>query len=193
MARKNELDQAALQKQLKQGEQVLWSGEAASFGLLEAADGKKELKKIVTALVVVPTLLLAYVNITPKISTGIISLTLLILAAILLSPLLTYRTLSRRQYLITNRRVLVFLGDWMQADMELAAADKVAVYNMKNGVDSVVLGSKIMQEGNRQLRWRSAHPLSDDMGHSTGLVLYGIPRADEVVSLLESLSEEKAA
>ena len=193
MARKNELTQECLQDHLKQGEQVLWSGEAASFGFLEAEDGKKELKKMVTALVVVPALILGYVSITPNVSTGLIGLALLILLGILVSPYLAYRTLARRQYLITNQRILVFLGDWLQAYMDLEAADAVAVHNLKPGVDSVALGKPIMEEGSRQLRWRSAHPMSDDMGHASGLVLYAIPRADEVVSLLESLSEKEAA
>ena len=193
MARKQELSQESMQKQLKQGEQVLWSSEAASFGFLEAEDGRKELKKMVTALVVIPALLLGYVSIAPNISKGLIVFALLILLAILVSPYLAYRTLCRRQYLITNQRILVFLGDWLQAYMDLESADDVAVHSLKPGVDTVSLGKPITEEGSRQLRWRSAHPMSDDMGHASGLVLYAIPRADEVVSLLESLSEKRAA
>ena len=174
----------AIHAQLRDNEQVLWAKDAVHFSLLQGRDGTKVRNKMLGAVLGMGAFLGLYLAVAPEISANLILMLLVILAAMLVTPVLACRTLNDRRYVITNQRVLVFKGDWLQAEMERQAVDAVEVYDTLPDAKSLALGKPIQEEGDRQLRWRSMHPFGGDHGSYDALVLYAIPDAKGAMEVL---------
>ena len=178
-----------VRESLNEGETVLWHSETKPFGLLEGRDGKKVLKKMITAVVVFGGLTAAYMTMMEDVKTGFAAILLVVMAAMLIAPVVEWASVKKQAYWLTNQRAILVKGVLTASFLQLARVDDYTVVPMENGNSCLVLGSKVVQEGTKQLRWRSAHPLEDSQSAGKtidGLVFYNVENVQAAVSVLES-------
>ena len=184
-----------LDKTLRDGEQVLWSGKTEAFPLL-AGDARVQIlgKWIGTAVVVV---LLALYIANGGNGKGLIVGVLGVAALLLVSPFVERRNVLRQSYCITDQRVILISGDQTVYFMELDGIDGFRTVTGKTEYGSLVLGSCIFEDIRRQLRWRACHPKMDSQGGKTsgtamGLVLFNLKDCRGAEELLRRYVEEAA-
>ena len=184
-----------LDKTLRDGEQVLWSGKTEAFPLL-TGDARVQIlgKWIGTAVVVV---LLALYIANGGNGNGLIVGVLGVAALLLVSPFVERRNVLRQSYCITDQRVILISGDQTVYFMELDGIDGFRTVTGKTEYGSLVLGSCIFEDIRRQLRWRACHPKMDSQGGKTsgtamGLVLFNLKDCRGAEELLRRYVEEAA-
>lgn len=184
-----------LDKTLRDGEQVLWSGKTEAFPLL-TGDARVQIlgKWIGTAVVVV---LLALYIANGGNGKGLIVGVLVVAALLLVSPFVERRNVLRQSYCITDQRVILISGDQTVYFMELDGIDGFRTVTGKTEYGSLVLGSCIFEDIRRQLRWRACHPKMDSQGGKTsgtamGLVLFNLKDCRGAEELLRRYVEEAA-
>ena len=184
-----------LDKTLRDGEQVLWSGKTEAFPLL-TGDARVQIlgKWIGTAVVVV---LLALYIANGGNGKGLIVGVLGVAALLLVSPFVERRNVLRQSYCITDQRVILISGDQTVYFMELDGIDGFRTVTGKTEYGSLVLGSCIFEDIRRQLRWRACHPKMDSQsgktsGAAMGLVLFNLKDCRGAEELLRRYVEEAA-
>ena len=129
-----------LDKTLRDGEQVLWSGKTEAFPLL-TGDARVQIlgKWIGTAVVVV---LLALYIANGGNGKGLIVGVLGVAALLLVAPFVERRNVLRQSYCITDQRVILISGDQTVYFMELDGIDGFRTVTGKTEYGSLVLGSR---------------------------------------------------
>ena len=182
----NEKQRDTLREQLNEGEYVLWHGWAEPCAFLEETDKKRIVRNWVIECIAAGAFLVFYVSAADVLNFKIIIATLLILVLVVCAPYVEWRKLKNQQYWVTNQRVITGRGgNFCGVDMELV--DEVTVKKLSTGYDCVLLCSKIVAEGEKQLRWRSSSPMSGQTPGEVGMVFYNVARAQEAVDAIRSV------
>lgn len=179
-----------LSKYLRENEHVQWQGAPADFPLMETGVKFQILRKWILTVAVTIGLLAVYISANEVRSLGFIGLTLLVAAAIMLSPLVEFRSTRQLKYWITDQRVILMTRDKTLYYMPLNEIDSYQVVSDMAAQDCLVLGGVLFSEIRKQLRWRACHPKIDLQAHENqdkaqGLVLYGLSNSSAAVALLE--------
>lgn len=185
-----------LDKTLRDGEQVLWSGKTEAFPLLTGDARVQILGKWIGTAVVAVVLLALYIANGGN-GKGLIVGVLGVAALLLVSPFVERRNVLRQSYCITDQRVILISGDQTVYFMELDGIDGFRTVTGKTEYGSLVLGSCIFEDIRRQLRWRACHPKMDSQGGKTsgtamGLVLFNLKDCRGAEELLRRYVEEAA-
>ena len=95
----------------------------------------------------------------------------------------------RQYYVLTDRRAMTVRPDGDVSAMELEHMGECRLYPEGDAV-SLALGSGLLEERDKQLRWRANHPMtgSDSRGADRvqGLVFYHVERSEEAMRLLRT-------
>ena len=185
-----------LDKTLRDGEQVLWSGKTEAFPLLTGDARVQILGRWIGTAVVAVVLLALYIANGGN-DKGLIVGVLGVAALLLVSPFVERRNVLRQSYCITDQRVILISGDQTVYFMELDGIDGFRTVTGKTEYGSLVLGSCIFEDIRRQLRWRACHPKMDSQGGKTsgtamGLVLFNLKDCRGAEELLRRYVEEAA-
>ena len=173
-----------LDKTLRDGEQVLWSGKTEAFPLL-ADDAKVQiLSKWIGTVAAAVVLLALYIGNAGD-GKGLIVGVLGVAALLLVSPFVERRNVLRQSYCITDQRVILISGDQTVYFMELEGIDGFRTVTGKTAYGSLVLGSCIFEDIRRQLRWRACHPKMESQG--------GKPRGTAMRLVLFNLQDCRGA
>ena len=183
---------------LRENERVCWQGKPMAFPLLEKGVKTRLLSRWIITVVAAAGLLVAYSAYNNVKSLGFIGVVIAVVLLITLSPVLEKRNITKQQYWITNQRVILQDRDKSFYYMELAEIDDYRVVSDLTDQPCLVLGSRIFEEINKQLRWRTCHPLVEverqgDADHAAGLVLYGIGNTQAAETLLKQHAGKEAA
>ena len=183
---------AGMDGNLRPGERILWESTPVKSGILEGVHGKHILQKWMLAAAIILGLLGAYMVMAQEVRGGICGILLVILAAILLSPVQEWNALQKQRFLLTNQRAILIRGDQAMFTMEMSEIDDAKIVQFSPKEVCLVLGSQITKKTEQQLRWIGAHPVSEaDPGQrEPGLVFYGVQNAEKALSLV---SERSAA
>ena len=185
-----------LDKTLRDGEQVLWSGKTEAFPLLTGDARVQILEKWIGTVAAAVVLLALYIGNAGD-GKGLIVGVLVVAALLLVSPFVERRNVLRQSYCITDQRVILISGDQTVYFMELEGIDGFRTVTGKTAYGSLVLGSCIFEDIRRQLRWRACHPKMDSQGGKTsgtamGLVLFNLKDCRGAEELLRRYVEEAA-
>ena len=187
-----------LQEYLQDNETVLWQGEPAAFPLIENGNKTRVLRTWLLTVVIIGGLLAAYVTKNSQWSMNVAIGMVVIGAVIMISPVFERASVKRQKYYITNQRAILEFDAKTFYSMDLSDIDDYKVVSDVANEDSVVLGSKIFEEVNKQLRWRACHPMIDRQNttnrtRAEALVFYGVKNAEAAVELLEGRAATRAA
>ena len=187
-----------LQEYLQDNETVLWQGEPAALPLIENGNKTRVLRTWLLTVVIIGGLLAAYVTKNSQWSMNVAIGMVVIGAVIMISPVFERASVKRQKYYITNQRAILEFDAKTFYSMDLSDIDDYKVVSDVANEDSVVLGSKIFEEVNKQLRWRACHPMIDRQNttnrtRAEALVFYGVKNAEAAVELLEGRDATRAA
>ena len=176
-----------LQEYLKNGEHVLWHGWAEPCKFLEGKDKKRIIRNWAIECGIELAFVAFCVCLAENPNYKVILGTLVILAVALCSPYMEWRKLKNQQYWVTNQRIITGRGAGNLASIDMALVDAVDVKKLSTGNDCVLLCSKIVAEGEKQLRWRSSSPVEGRDVGEVGMVFYNVARAQEAVDAIRSV------
>lgn len=186
-----------LNKHLREDEVVQWEGVTAPFALLEKDAKNKILSTWIGAVVVGAAFLAIYLRGNGDAS-GVKTIIVVaaIVAAICLMSIYQRRALLKQMYWITNQRAILMTGDKAVFSMELEYLDGYQILSGKTPHGTLVLGSKLFEEGDKQMRWRGCHPLMDNTGASgssaaEGLLFFNVENLKEAEPYLEQWAVKK--
>ena len=187
-----------LQEYLQDNETVLWQGEPAAFPLIENGNKTRVLRTWLLTVVIIGGLLAAYVTKNSQWSMNVAIGMVVIGAVIMISPVFERASVKRQTYYITNQRAILEFDAKTFYSMDLSDIEDYKVVSDVANEDSVVLGSKIFEEVNKQLRWRACHPMIDRQNttnrtRAEALVFYGVKNAEAAEELLEGRDATRAA
>lgn len=185
----NEKMKRTLNETLDQGETVLWESGVQPFRLFDGREGKQTLLRWLICVVLVGGLIAAY---AVRNGEGIMTYLVLLAvpAVVICSSVLSYRQTLGQRYFITDRRAMTIRPDGGVFSMNRETAGEIRIYKLDCGGVALALGSMLLAEGDRQLRWRANHPLESSTYVINGLVFYRPERAEEAVRLLRRGSGE---
>lgn len=193
----NEKIKQALDGTLAAEEQVLWEGETQPFKLLDGKEGRRTLLQwIISTVCCVGFAAFRFTQgeLTPAAG----AVLLVVYAALMLSPMVSYRQLLGQRYFLTNERAILIKRDGMVYSMRLAEDTAAKIFPVKPGA-AIAIGQAVVEEGDKQLRWRSLHALENpgqfDGCNAAGLVFYNAARAENAIKLLsgKKKAEEREA
>ena len=169
-----------VQTLLADGETVLWQGKTEPFGIIAGHEGRAVLRQWVIASVCIfgfLPIVYRYGSFTPT----VVGLLLTLWAILMAAPYLNYRRSLSRCYVITDRRSMVVNADGTAHAIPHRELDGWRAMDLDHGGKALVLGSEILGEGDRQLRWRALHPKlghyaksNNGLTEAVGLVFYNI-------------------
>ena len=139
-----------LQEYLQDNETVLWQGEPAAFPLIENGNKTRVLRTWLLTVVIIGGLLAAYVTKNSQWSMNVAIGMVVIGAVIMISPVFERASVKRQKYYITNQRAILEFDAKTFYSMDLSDIDDYKVVSDVANEDSVVLGSKIFEEVNKQ-------------------------------------------
>jgi len=184
MENKNRLE--TLQEYLKDGESVLWHGPSEPCCFLEGKDKPRIIRNWVITLVLFGGLFGLYLGSAAEKSATILVVFALVMAVILSSPYMEWRKLRNQYYWVTDQRVIACVaGDLFSVDMRLV--DAVDVKELSTGNKCVLLGRKIVDEGDKQMRWRGGTPATGSKAGEVGLLFYNVADAEGAVDAVRSV------
>lgn len=186
-----------LKKYLRNDESILWESAPEAFPLLEGKLKARILGEWV--ITVLFALWLFYVDQgQANFGTGVKVLVLLVAAAIILSPVVERYSLKNQKYYLTDQRAILLSGDDTLYYMDY---DKIDDCQLIRGVaqgDCIAMGSAIMGDVRRQLRWQACHPKMDLQetsvrGEALGMVFYLPAGVEKMVKLMRQSGVRIAA
>ena len=172
------------------GEKVLWHSATRPFGILAGKEGGAvRMQWLLSTVGVLGFLALVFAYGNPR--PIVVGLLLLLLAVLLLAPVVSYRGVRAQEYVITDRRVMIVkprVGAYAIARDRLAGCE---LMKLSHDGEALALGT-LLDEGDKQLRWRSLHPKlgryakSDDgLTYAEGLVFYNVEDGGKAEALLK--------
>ncbi len=188
MGEKRTTDQM-IKEYLRSGEQVCWHGTTVPFPLLEQDAKFLILCKWIGTIIVSAGILGLYISNNPDWSMNVVGLVLLIAALLILSPFVEKRSVLGQEYWITDQRVIFMSRDRTFYCMELSDIDDFRLVENKTQEGTLVLGSSIFGDINRQLRWRACHPKTnvqsdEPSDRAQGLVFFSVSDSKKAVECL---------
>ena len=185
----------ALEETLLDGEKVLWESGTQPFRLIDGREGRRTLIQWILSTAICATFLV--LRMTQGAFTGkVLAVVLVLYAVLMLSPVISYRGLLAQRYYVTNERAILIKRDASVYTMKINDGDIPAkIFPVKPGA-AISIGAAIVEEGDKQLRWRSLNPLENpgkfDGCNASGLVFYNVARAEDVLWLLRGGTEKEA-
>lgn len=179
-----------LQENLLPGEQVCWQGIAKAFRLLENDNRGSVLGKWIASVIIAGAFCTLSLSKGGQNSGTVVTIVLIIALCVILSPIVEWSSLLRYRYWITDQRAILRNTSGEFHAMKLEEIDAFQVIHGKTVGDCLVLGSRIMKNAEKQMRWQATHPrVSDKDGVSNpnlgvGLVFYSLENADEAAECL---------
>ena len=174
---------------LRGGEQVRWHGTTKPFSLLERDARFLILGKWIGTVLVAGTILGLYISNNSDWSVKVVGLVLLVAALLLVSPFLEKRSVLGQEYWITDQRVIFMSRDQSFYSMELCDVDDFRLVEGKTPEGTLVLGSVVFEDIDRQLRWRACHPKTNVQSdgpsdRAQGLVLFSVSDSKKAADCL---------
>jgi ABC-type multidrug transport system fused ATPase/permease subunit len=102
-------------------------------------------------------------------------------------PFIDRNVLRKRNYAITNKRIIIHAGESSINSMELSAIDQVRVVETQNGNGHVIIGAKFANIPEVKLRKFALSPKTEtveEKERTIAIVLYNIAGVKKVKSLL---------
>ena len=183
----NEKMKSALQTTLRSDEKILWESGTQPFRILDGKEGRQTLIQWVLSVICVGAMLAVYITHGGE-RAGFVVILIAILGVTVLLPVFQYRQTGGQWYFITNERALMIQRGGGIYAMELAQMDEYRLYPLDFGGAAIALGSALLEEKDKQLRWRACHPKesaeTQSAGSVRGLVFYNVERAEDAARLL---------
>ncbi len=180
----NDKMQKTLRETLLDGERILWESGVQRFGLFDGREGRSVLIRWLICVTALVAMAAAYAANDGK--SGVFYLVIVCaLAIIVASPILGYRQTVGQRYYITNRRALTLRPDGTVFAMQRANIGESRLYRLDCGGVALALGSMLLPETDRQLRWRANHPLEASDYTVNGMVFYRLENAETALRMLE--------
>lgn len=179
MANENryEVLQKSLKAYLENGETILWHGWTEPFKMLEGKDGKRIIRNWVIAVLAFGTFFASYAFANETWDLTLTGAVLLAMVAMLATPYLRWKKLQKQHYWITNQRILVNEGNAAFLGIDMNLVETMDIKKIHTGNSCILLGTKIVNEGEKQLRWRSTMPALGNSADSVGMVFYNVNAA----------------
>lgn len=177
-----------LKQFLRENERVLWSSDTEPFPLLASdADIPILIRWTGTCLVTIGTLWLYLGN--GGSARGVVGAVLLIAAALVLSPIVEYRSLLRQRYWITSQRAVMMSADQTLYYLELPELQKFQVVHSKGGMDCLLLGGAVSEQMKGKMRWRACHPELREQKRgqevqAEGMIFFAVDSVNTAAALL---------
>ena len=151
-----------LHKYLRENESVLWQSGPKAFPLMESRLKGKILGEW-------------------NFSTGTRVLLLVVAAVIILSPVVEWHNLKNQKYFLTDQRAILITADNSLYFMDYNQIDDMAVIDDVADGACIAMGSTILNNVRKQLRWQACHPKTDlqeadKRSEALGMVFY-VPEA----------------
>lgn len=177
------------QAYLRGGEQVRWHGTTKPFPLLERDARFLILGKWIGTVLVSAGILGLYISNNPEWSWNVVGLVLLVAALLIVSPFLEKRSVLGQEYWITDQRAIFMSRDRTFYSMELSDIDDFRLVEDKTQEGTLVLGSGIFEDIDRQLRWRACHPKTNVQSdgpsdRAQGLVFFSVSDSKKAADCL---------
>ena len=190
----NEKMKKALHQTLRPGETVRWESATQPFRIIDGREGRRTLIEWVISVLCIGAITV-YFTANGGGSARFYLIMAVLLAIFILSPIFSYRELCGQYYLITQTRALMLRADGSVYAMELRDMGECRLYPLEFGGAALALGSTLLEEKDKQLRWRACHPQesADATGVNAvrGLVFYHVDRADEAMRLLNGCAAKE--
>ena len=173
----------ALRETLEQGERIVWESGVRPFRLFDGKEGKALLLRWLICTAIAAALLAGYAS-TGGRGVSIYLVALAALALIVCLPILSYRQTLGQRYYVTDRRAVTLRPDGTAYSMSRAHMGEVRLYKLDCGGEALALGSLLLAERDKQLRWRANHPLENSNYVIEGLVFYRPENAEAALRIL---------
>ena len=178
---------------LREGETVRWAGKTEEFALLEKDAKWRILAKWIGTVLGVAAFITLYVGNNENWTLPTVIGVLVIGMLLLVSPAIERNSLLKQRYWITDQRVILMSPDQSFCAMESEQLNGFRVEQDATAKPTLIVGTCLFEEGNRQLRWRGCHPKTDSQSASAGrdvvegLVLFSVTDGETAVQCLEEL------
>ena len=188
-----------LSKYLRKDEVVCWEGVTAPFALLEKDAKAKILGLWIGTVAVAAAFLALYLkNNADKANAGTVIIVLGVVAVLCLLNAFQRNSLLKQKYWITDQRAILMTSDKVFFSMELEHLDAYQVLTGKTQYGTLVLGRKLFEEGDKQMRWRGCHPLLDEEQASNvedvpGLLFFNVENVAEAEQYLKQWAVKSKA
>ena len=187
-----------LNEYLKDGECIRWQGSPERFELLERSYRIRVLGQWILSVLICGGTLAIYLAMDTEKNTGVIALLALVALVLIASPLVEQRNLRGQHYWITNQRVILMCRDHSFFYIPLQNVDVCKVVKNQTEWPCLAIGSAILEDVDKQLRWRACHPkveteVKNAGDCAVGMIFYGIKNADAAMQLLQPYTQQKAA
>ncbi len=175
----------ALQAALQPGESVVWEGKTQPFRIFDGKEGRGVLLRWRIALSMAVWRAAAYATHNGK-GTVFYAVLALILIIVIGTSVLSYRQTVGQYCLLTNRRALIIRPNGNVFAMLRSDIGTAQLYPLDYGGAAIALGSALLPERDKQLRWRANHPLESSDYTLHGMVFYHVENADAAMRLLDA-------
>lgn len=183
----NEKMKKALERTLRNNEKIAWESPTLHFGILDGKEGRKTLMQWTISTICYAAILAVYAahdSITPR----FFILLSIVYGALIITPILSYRTILGQRYFITNERIILIKKDGQVATMERDRINAIRLFPIRPGT-ALAFGKSVVEEGDTHLRWRSIHAKENpnNVGglNANGLVFYNVERAEQAMQMLQ--------
>ena len=182
----------SVQAVLQPNEKICWEGKAKPFKLMENDTKKTLLLQWVGGLLGIAVVVGMYFGGGQNGKMSFVMIISALLVIMMAAPFAELRKVQKYRYFLTNQRVISVSGNGTIHSMELKYVDDVQVLKGYTAGDCLVLGSAMMRDLHKKLRWLSCHPRTNlidlENGMGMGMVFYSIQNADEAKACLEARS-----
>ena len=187
-----------LREYLKDGETIHWQGKPEQFELLEGVYRFRILAQWILAVLICGGTMAVYLAMDTEKNTGVIALLVLVALVLIASPLAEQRNLRGQHYWITDQRVILMCRDRSLYYIPLGDVDICRAVRDQTEWPCLVIGSAVLEDADKQLRWRACHPKVEtevkNVGDcAVGMIFYGIKNADGALQLLQPYTQKNAA
>lgn len=186
-----------LHKYLRENESVLWQSGPKAFPLLESRLKAKILGEWIVTLLLIGWFLYVEQN-NPNFGTGTKALLLVVAAVIILSPVVEWHNLKNQKYFLTDQRAILITADNSLYFMDYNQIDDMAVIDDVADGACIAMGSTILNNVRKQLRWQACHPKTDlqeadKRSEALGMVFYVPEAAEQALKLMKDAGVTAAA
>lgn len=177
-----------LQKKLRENESILWQSGPKAFPLLEGRFKNKILGEWIVTLILAAWFLYIEQG-NPNFGTGMKILVLVVAVVVMVSPVVEKYNLKRQKYYLTDQRAIVLTADNSLYYMNYDQIDDAIVIHDVADSTCIAMGSAILDNVRKQLRWQACHPKidlqeADKRGEALGLVFYVPEGAEQALKLM---------
>lgn len=178
-------------KNLQDGEELLWQGQAVENKALSKVYRPVFIRKLVIGLIVLAVICFLYIRAALATDAGIKPMVIIVLIVLCLFPAVQmfYSTgkLKKMAYAATDRRLMIVTSDHV-FDMPYKRIQEAAFRMDADGQTSLLCGSDAIKSRTSAWRDLTAFTHSDPNGDTNlkceSYVLYGIDRPDQLKSVL---------